>query len=260
MATDMHEAGEFCWINILTPRPAEAMDFFGPVLGWTFFEMPGLGHGMKVGGRDIGGLFDLDGPNSPPGLPPTIGVVVRVDDADRTVERVVALGGRARPAFAVGDRGRLAVCHDPAGAAFDVWEPVAPPGPAVDRSLAGAPSWSETLTTDPARATSFYADLFGWTPEPMELPGFTYTSFRHNGKPVAGLMPILPSMGTFPAHWGTYFTVADADETAAVARDLGATVFVPPADIPNIGRFCGIMSPQGVRFYAIRYLPRAEPA
>src|SRR4051794_40467551 len=66
MATGTRKAGDFCWINMLTPRAAEAMGFFGRVLGWTYFEMPGLGHGMRVGGRDIGGLFDLEGPNPPP--------------------------------------------------------------------------------------------------------------------------------------------------------------------------------------------------
>jgi hypothetical protein len=28
---------------------------------------------------------------------------------------------------------------------------------------------------------------------------------------------------------------------------------VPPRDIPGVGRFCGIVSPQGVVFYAIKY-------
>ena len=61
MATGLRKAGDFCWINMLTPDPSGAMEFFGRVLGWTYFEMPGLGHGMRVGGRDIGGLFDLPG-------------------------------------------------------------------------------------------------------------------------------------------------------------------------------------------------------
>jgi predicted enzyme related to lactoylglutathione lyase len=62
-ATALRKAGEFCWINLLTPRPAAAMEFFAAVLGWTYFETPGIGHGIRVGGRDIGGLFDLHGPN-----------------------------------------------------------------------------------------------------------------------------------------------------------------------------------------------------
>ena len=40
------------------------MEFFAKVLGWTYFEMPGIGHGMQVDGRNIGGLFDLNGPTA----------------------------------------------------------------------------------------------------------------------------------------------------------------------------------------------------
>ena len=54
----------------------------------------------------------------------------------------------------------------------------------------------------------------------------------------------------------TWFTVNDADETAAKASELGGTVMVPPTDIPNVGRFSGIVSPQGVMFFVIKYLSR----
>ena len=54
-------------------------------------------------------------------------------------------------------------------------------------------------------------------------------------------------------HWGTYFTVKDVDETAREAVELGGKICVPPQDIPGVGRFCGITSPQGVTFYVIKY-------
>ncbi len=116
MATGTRKPGEFCWINMLTPQPAEARAFFGRILGWSYFEMPGLGHGVRVGGRDVGGLFDLDGPNTPPGLKPHIGVMVKVDNADAVCEKVQALGGTAKPAFDIMEQGRMAVCNDPNGA------------------------------------------------------------------------------------------------------------------------------------------------
>src|SRR4051794_9925402 len=47
MATGIRKVGEFCWTNMLTPRPVEAMEFFGRVLGWTYYEMPGMGHGVR---------------------------------------------------------------------------------------------------------------------------------------------------------------------------------------------------------------------
>ena len=68
------------------------------------------------------------------------------------------------------------------------------------------------MTTDVDRASKFYAALFGWTPEAMPMPGFDYTTFKLGDAYVAGMMPITPEMGTMRPHWGTYFTVNDADD------------------------------------------------
>ncbi len=148
----------------------------------------------------------------------------------------------------------MAVCTDPNGAEFDVREPKKFLGTDVDSTLQGAPSWFETLTTDVDRATTFYAGLFGWIPEVMQIPGYNYTTFKLGTAYVAGMMQITPEMGTTRPHWGTYFTVKDADETARKAVMLGARLCVPVRDIPGVGRFCGITSPQGVTFYVIRYM------
>jgi uncharacterized protein len=253
MTTGTRGAGDFCWINMLTPRPAEAREFFGALLGWTYAEIPGMGHSVQVGGRGVGGLFDLEGPNTPPGTPPLIGVMVKVDNANATTARVTSLGGQAKPAFDIMDSGRMAVCFDPNGAEFDVWEPRRSQGTDADSSHHGAPSWFEVITTDVDRAATFYAKLFGWTPEAMPIPGMTYTTYKLGEASVAGMMPITPAMGSVRPHWGTYFTVTNVDETARQAVSLGAKICVPLRDVPGVGRFCGITSPQGVTFYAITY-------
>jgi predicted enzyme related to lactoylglutathione lyase len=253
MATGTRKTGEFCWINMLTPQPAEARAFFGKLLGWTYVEIPGMGHRVQVDGHDIGGLFDLESPQTPKGTPPLIGVMVKVDSADAIVEQVAALGGKARPAFDIIDQGRMAVCNDPNGAQFDVWEPKKGPGTDADSTHNGAPSWFETMTTDVERAATFYSGLFGWTPEAMSMPGWNYTTFKLGTAYVAGMMEIKPEMGKIPPHWATYFTVDDTDRTAREAVELGAKLCVPVQDIPGIGRFCGITSPHGVMFYVIKY-------
>ncbi|MFN8178878.1 MAG: VOC family protein [bacterium] len=253
MTTGTRKPGDFCWINMLTPEPAEARAFFGKLLGWTYVEMTGVaGHAVKVGGRDIGGLFDVVSPGRPK-APPMIGVMVKVDSADATAKKVASLGGKAQPAFDIMDAGRMAVCHDPNGAQFDLWEPKKMLGTDVDASLHGAPSWFETMTTDVGRAAKFYSSLFGWEAETMPMPGGSYTTFKLGDAYVAGMMAITPEMGGMPPCWGTYFTVKDADETAREAAKLGAALCVPPQDVPGVGRFCGITSPQGVTFFAIRY-------
>lgn len=147
----------------------------------------------------------------------------------------------------------MSVCHDPNGAEFDVWEPRKMPGTDIDSRLHGAPSWFETLTSDVERAVTFYFALFGWTPQAQPMPGFTYTAFKLGTEHVAGAMPILPRMEPMQPHWATYFTVDDADRAARRTVELGAQLCVPVVDIQNVGRFCGITSPQGVTFYALQY-------
>ncbi len=254
MAKGNRKAGDFCWINLLTPDPKQAQAFFGKLLGWTYVELPGgMGHAAQVGGRSVGGIFDLADPMTPKGTPPGISVVVKVDSAEAASKKVASLGGKAKPPFDVMDQGRMVACSDPNGAAFDLWEPKKGPGTDADSDLHGAPSWFETLTTDVDRATKFYTGLFGWKPEVMPMPGSSYTTFKHGKDYIAGMMKITPEMGKMPPHWGTYFTVDDADKTATQAVKLGAKLCMPPKDIPDVGRFCGISSPQGVMFYVIKY-------
>lgn len=253
MTTGIRKPGEFCWINMLTPDPTKARAFFAALLGWTYAEIPGMGHIVKVGGHDIGGLFDLEGPNTPKGTPPLIGVMVKVENADAACERVISLGGKAKAAFDIMDNLRMAVCTDPNGAEFDVWEPKKGLGTDVDSSEQGAPSWFETLTTDSRRAARFYSGLFGWTPETMPMPDLDYTTFKHGTDYVAGMLQITPEMGKMRPQWATYFTVKNADQAMSAATALGGKIFMPLKEVPGVGRFCGIMSPQGVMFYVIQY-------
>jgi uncharacterized protein len=150
----------------------------------------------------------------------------------------------------------MAECTDPNGAAFDLWQPKLSQGADADTRTHGVPSWFETMTTDTARAAAFYGKLFGWTAQTTPVTGMDYTTFSLDGAPgapVAGMMAITPAMGPMPPHWGVYFTVRDPDAAVALAGTLGGTTCVPPQDIPGVGRFAGITSPQGATFYVIRY-------
>lgn len=122
----------------------------------------------------------------------------------------------------------------------------------------GAFSWSELMTSDPASATKFYSNLFGWSAEVMQMSNGPYTIASLNGFPVAGLMD-LPQPG-IPTNWFFYVTVDDVDATAAKAVDLGATVMVEPIDVPDVGRLIGLTDPQGAFISIITYnYPQAPP-
>ncbi len=253
MATRERTVGEFCWINILTPDPAAAQQFFASLFDWRYVEIPGMGHRMQVGGHDIGGMFDLNGPNTPPGTSPGIGVKVRVTNADAVSARAAELDGTGKPAFDIGPTGRMAELLDPNGAMLDVWQAGTSPGMTADPLGHGVPSWFECVTTDVSKAIAFYTALFGWSVKRDSVPGWDYSTFSLGETPVGGLMPINPEWGEVPPHWGVYLNADDVDATVAKAQSLGGTITVPATDVESVGRFCGLASPQGVMFYVIKY-------
>ena len=67
-------------------------------------------------------------------------------------------------------------------------------------------------------------------------------------------MPTPAETPDMPPSWGLYITVDDVDATAEKATGLGATVCVPPSDIPEVGRFCVLQDPQGAFISIISYI------
>ncbi len=72
-----------------------------------------------------------------------------------------------------------------------------------------------------------------------------YTLFRQGERLKGGMMAIAPEWGPVPPHWLIYFAVDDCNAKAATAQRLGASVQVPPTDVPGVGRFAMIRDPQG---------------
>ncbi len=117
----------------------------------------------------------------------------------------------------------------------------------------GAVSWTELMTTDKARAESFYRDMLGWTLEDSGMPGVDYTLIKVNGEAIGGIMAITPDMAGMPTHWRSFVTVDNVDARAETAVQAGGTVIHPPMDIPNVGRFAIIQDPTGGVLSLITY-------
>jgi predicted enzyme related to lactoylglutathione lyase len=106
--------------------------------------------------------------------------------------------------------------------------------------------WYELMTTDMGAAQAFYTNVVGWGARDAEMPGMTYILFTAGETPVSGLMDLPESarnMGA-PPSWIGYVAVDDVDAAADKAKRLGGTVYVPPTDIPDVGRFSVIADPQ----------------
>ena len=72
------------------------------------------------------------------------------------------------------------------------------------------------------------------------------------GKSIGGMMAKTPDMpAEMPPAWGVYFAVADTDATVAKAQELGASVFMGPADIEP-GRFAVLADNVGAVFNVLQ--------
>lgn len=111
--------------------------------------------------------------------------------------------------------------------------------------------WVELGTSDDQAAKKFYTQLFDWdsVDSPMGEHG-VYTILKLNGKDVGGLYKLMPDMVAqgVPAHWLSYVSVASADESAAKAKELGATLLQEPFDVSTIGRMAVVKDPTGAVF------------
>jgi predicted enzyme related to lactoylglutathione lyase len=267
------------WIDTAQPDVDGALAFYGGLFGWTFDER---------GASDPDGRYvvaSLDGKTVAAiaavgaGHPPTPGwsTYVTVDDADETADRVRAGGGTVL--VEPGDRfdvARVALCADPEGATFGLWQPRTIRG-AESVNAPGTWNFSELNTADSTAAARFYGSVFDWETSEVDMgamsgtmvrmPGYADfleainpgTKQRHVdfGAPpgftecVAWFLPL--SEGASP-HWSLTFSVADADSVAARAAELGGSVLVEPFDLPMV-RSTVIRDPAGAVFTANAFNP-----
>jgi hypothetical protein len=269
---DRYIPGVPCWIDTSQPDPEAAARFYGELFGWEIVDvMPPGSEGRYLVGRLGGGDAAGIGSQAQDG-PAVWNSYVWVEDADESAAKVRAAGGSVlSEPMAVGTSGRMAVCADPEGAAYCLWQAGDHRGAAVVNEHASL-NFNVLNTRDVASAASHYGAVFGWElldvgGSPMwALPGYgdfleartpgMRERMAQMGAPerfedvVAGITPA----GDQPAHWGVTFAVDDADAIAARAAELGGQVLVAPLDAPWV-RMTVVQDPQGATFTASKYVP-----
>jgi uncharacterized protein len=231
--------GAFVWHENHSTDVEKAKSFYAELLGWeTEVWKPGeMDYAMIKVGEDMhGGFMAAQG-----GAPSHWLGHVLVEDVDETVRRAEAAGGRIL--FGPDDIpeiGRFALIADPQGGVASAF---APQGESPQPE--GVFVWDELHTSDPDAAKSFYSEVFGWTARDEDMDGMTYTIFKRTcDVDVAGCTRLFE--GEPGTHWLVYIGTKDVDATTARAKELGATVFVEPTDIPNnMGRFSVLQDPAG---------------
>lgn len=249
-APDAAAGSRFVWHDLMTTDLTKSLAFYTALFGWTRrpFDMgPGGTYDMLFAGETgLGGMVPLGAGDDVPAH--WIGYI-SVEDVDAACRQVEAAGGKTCvPPTDIPTVGRFAVVEDPQGAVFSPFRsstPAAAPPP-VNPPL-GTVAWNELMTSDPEQAAEFYTALTGWTVQKVDMGGMGfYYLFKQGERNVAGMMKH-PAADQRPS-WTPYFAVASADESAAKATELGATVIVPPADIEDWGRFYMALDTTGAAF------------
>lgn len=249
---DSHRPGQPSWVDLMTPDPVAARKFYGALFGWSFeVGPPESGHYAmcRIEGRSVAGMGQMP-PDAP--MPTAWSVYFATAGADASCARIEEHGGRiVTGPMDVMEEGRLAFCADPTGACFGVWEAKKHPG-AGRVSEPGAMAWHEVNTPDAERAVAFYGGVFELEGKKME--GMSYWTLHRGGEEemLAGvsLMDERFPAG-IPAHWMTYFGVADCDASVARLGELGGRVVMPAFDTPY-GRIAFVSDPFGAVFCVIR--------
>lgn len=275
---DQYIPGVPCWVDTSHPDPEAATGFYSGLFGWDLEDAmspdsPGRYFIAQLRGKAVAAVG-----GQPEGMPPMAvwNTYISVASADETAAQVREAGGSVlREPFDVMDAGRMAVCADPEGAVFCVWEP---------REMAGAElvnehgtvNFNSLNTRDAAAAKAFYGSVFGWRAlelgggfEMWRLDGYgdhleeiqpgTREAVREVGGPegfedvVASINPIGDDQPETPAHWSVTFAVDDADAIAARAAELGGKAVVPPFDAPWV-RTTVLADPQGASFIASKFV------
>jgi uncharacterized protein len=276
---DGYPPGVPCWVDTSQPDPEAAVAFYSGLFGWDLEDAmppdsPGRYFIARLGGGDVAAVG-----SQPEGAPPMAvwNTYIWVASADEAVSKVLDAGGRVlMDPFDIMDAGRMAVCADPEGAAFCVWQAQQHRGARIVNEP-GSLNFNGLNTRDAEGAKSFYGSVFGWETldigggaEMWRLPG--YGEFLERSEPgvrkrmaeggapedfadvVATLNPIAKDQPDVPAHWSVTFAVDDADATAEKAAELGGQVVLPPFDAPWV-RMTVIADPQGATFIASKFVP-----
>ncbi|MEU2287325.1 VOC family protein [Streptomyces sp. NPDC013178] len=244
--------GTPCWVSLMVHGLGATQEFYGELFGWEFQPGPQqLGPYVRalLDGREVAGIGQL-----PPDrhLPIAWTPYLASDNVDTTAETVrLCRGTLGVGPLDAADAGRLAICSDPSGAVFGIWQAAAHLGTDIT-GLPGTPAWNELLTFESVGVAKFYETVFGYEQEAVVSADFDYVTLRVAGRPVAGIQGV---GNTLPRdrgpHWMTYFEVADADEAVAEVVRLGGYVVNPARDSVH-GRVATVADPEGARFSLIQ--------
>jgi predicted enzyme related to lactoylglutathione lyase len=108
----------------------------------------------------------------------------------------------------------------------------------------GTIGWIDLTVPDAPRLRDFYAEVAGWTPQPVEMDGYADFAMTADGKAVAGVCHARGGNVGLPAQWLIYIVVADLEASLASVDALGGSIVAGPKS-HGAARYAVIRDPAG---------------
>ncbi|HXH33841.1 MAG TPA: VOC family protein [Plantibacter sp.] len=267
-----YPSGVTSWIDLESSELDAAMSFYGALFGWTFEQATPPTAPLryviaKLDGSDVAGF----GETAPGGAPSAWNTYVAVDDIEAACAAVELAGGTVvDPPTPAGEGGLGAVCQDPEGVGFRLWQAKRRLG-AQAVNVPGGWNFSNLHTADQAGSQEFYGRVFPWRFTDMgfatviQVPGYgehlAATSDpdifqRQADVAPEGFVDVIGDIGEAgddTPRWEVVFAIADRDQTSDLARSLGAEVLGTSDN--RWTKDVTLSDPQGAVFTASQFAP-----
>jgi len=244
--TGVHHPGKFVWNDLLTDNVAAAKDFYGQLFGWTF-EQSGSYTVVKNDGKSIAGMVQMRDSSKTRGAARWL-CVLSVADVDKAAALVIEEGGSVHkgPRDLL-KRGRGALVTDPQGAQLVLL--YASDGDPEDKEpVIGSWLWHELWSKDTETSLTFYQKLAGYDVDD-ENPD--YLILLKDGHWRAGIRHLQNE--EFEIRWVPVVRVADTEEIAERAQQLGGKVKVEPKPTADGGSVALLADPSDALFIIQRW-------
>jgi hypothetical protein len=248
-----HAPGTFCWLDLATPDPEAAKEFYHELFGWTFNDMAAGDEGgiysfAEKNKKPVAGMYELSLDQKNQELPPHWLAYVCVENAQDIARRVVDQNGLVVvPVFDVMGHGNMGVIQDNVGAFLGLWQPKQHQGYAYVNEH-GTVCWNELAVKDMEKPVSFYETLFGWKAKTENMGEMPYTTFSLQKNRVAGMYPMPEHMQSVPPHWLPYFKIEEIEKNVAKITSQKGEILMPVTRAEGVGLFAVAQDPQGAAF------------
>ncbi len=236
---------QFMWSDAYVLDWEKAKEFYSDLFGWNFVD-------QFYEGQLIYTMACQDLSAEPPESTSIVGMAskvgsdfegpshwlayVFVESVDDAVEKIKSANGAIyKEPMDILDAGRMAVCGDPTGKLFMVWQQFGHSGTQL-KGVNGSLCWFELITSDTSASADFYSSVFDWKLEETKVNDCQYWLFTQQDSWVGGMHDRTEETGNHEL-WLPYFQVDNISDCLKTIERWNGSLVSGIFTEPSIGQF-----------------------